>query len=89
MFHEVVCHHFTSLQKVRIIKSISRSFVFGGVCLSKIDLESEVYKRVEKNLTLENFTINKQVALQAIETVNEGKSLTPKMIKEVVKLGKV
>ena len=57
--------------------------------MSKIDLESEVYKRVEKNLTLENFTINKQVALQAIETVNEGKSLTPKMIKEVVKLGKI
>lgn len=63
--------------------------IFGGVNLSKIDLESEVYKRVEKNLTLENFTINKEVALQAIETVNEGKSLTPKMIKEVVKLGKV
>lgn len=55
----------------------------------KINLDSEMYKRVEKNLTLENFTINKQVALRAIETVNSKKPLTTSMIKEVMKIGKV
>ena len=55
----------------------------------KINVESEMYKRVEKNLTLENFTINKQVALRAIETVNNKTPLTPAMIKEVMKFGKI
>lgn len=54
-----------------------------------INLESEMYKHVEKNLTLENFTINKQVALRAIETVNNKMPLTAAMIKEVMKLGKI
>ena len=54
-----------------------------------INLESEMYKRVEKNLTLENIKINKQVALRAIETVNSKTPLTAAMIKEVMKLGKV
>ena len=61
----------------------------GGVRLAKITLESDMYKRVEKNLTLENFSINKQVAIRAIETVNSGKPLTASMIKDVIKLGKV
>ncbi|MEK4701282.1 hypothetical protein MKX47_17215 [Solibacillus sp. FSL R7-0668] len=54
-----------------------------------INLESEMYKRVEKNLTLKNIKINKQVALRAIETVNSKTPLTVAMIKEVMKLGKV
>ena len=54
-----------------------------------INLESEMYKRVEKNLTLENFNINKQVTLRAIETVNNKTPLTAAMIKEVMKLGKI
>lgn len=54
----------------------------------KIHLESEMYKRVEKNLTLENIPINKEVALHAIETVNNKTPLTTEMIKEVMKLGK-
>lgn len=54
----------------------------------KIHLESEMYKRVEKNLTLENIPINKEVALRAIETVNNKTPLTTKMIKEVMQLGK-
>lgn len=54
-----------------------------------INLDSDMYKRVEKNLTLENFSINKQVALRAIETVNSKKPLTTSMIKEVMKLGKI
>lgn len=57
--------------------------------MSKIHLECDAYKRVEKNLTLENFPINKEVALQAIEIVNKGKSLTAEMIKEVVNSEKV
>lgn len=60
-----------------------------GVIFLKINLSSEMYKRVEKNLTLENFSINKQVALRAIETVNSGKPLTTSIIKEVMKLGKI
>lgn len=55
----------------------------------KIHLESKLYKRVEKNLTLANIKINKQVALCAIETVNSKTPLTTAMIKEVMKLGKV
>ena len=58
------------------------------MCMN-IKLESEMYKRVEKNLTLENIKINKQVALRAIETVNSKTPLTAAMIKEVMKLGKV
>ena len=54
-----------------------------------INLDSDMYKRVEKNLTLENFSINKQVALRAIETVNSKKPLTASMIKKVMKLGKI
>lgn len=48
-----------------------------------------MYKRVEKNLTLENIKINKQVALRAIETVNNKTPLTTEMIKEVIELAKV
>lgn len=55
----------------------------------KIHLESEMYKRVEKNLTLENIPINKEVALRAIETVNNKTPLTAEMIKEMMKLAKV
>lgn len=58
------------------------------MCMN-ISLDSEMYKRVEKNLTLENFKINKQVALRAIETVNNKTILTPAMIKEVMRLGKI
>lgn len=48
-----------------------------------------MYKRVEKNLKLENFTINEKVALRAIDAVNSGKNITPAMIKEVIKLGQI
>lgn len=58
------------------------------MCMN-INLDSEMYKRVEKNLTLENFNINKQVTLRAIETVNNKTPLTAAMIKEVMKLGKI
>lgn len=55
----------------------------------KITLDSDMYKRVEKNLTLESISINKQVALRAIDIVNSKKPLTAAMIKEVMKFGKV
>lgn len=55
----------------------------------KIYLESELYKRVERNLAFANIKINKQVALCAIETVNSKTSLTTELIKEVMKLGKL
>lgn len=61
----------------------------GGAGLSKISFNSAAYKRVEKNLTLENISIDKKIALQAIEAVNNGKKLTPTMIKEVIKVGKI
>ncbi|WP_156149410.1 hypothetical protein [Domibacillus enclensis] len=55
--------------------------------MDKISLNSDMYKRVEKNLKLENFTINEKVELRAIDAVNSGKNITPAMIKEVIKLG--
>lgn len=63
--------------------------LLGGTCMKKFHLESQEYKRVEKNLTLENFQIDKRLALKAIEIVNNGKELSPKMIKEVIQLGKI
>lgn len=62
----------------------------GGVkTVNKITIDSQAYKRAAKNLTLENFTIDEQLALSAIDVVNEGKTLTPAMIKEVVGIGKI
>lgn len=62
----------------------------GGVkTVNKITIDSQVYKRVAKNLTLENFIIDEKLALQAIDVVNKGKTLTPAMIKEVVGIGKI
>ena len=52
-------------------------------------IDSLEFKRVEKNLALENLHVNEELALKAIETVNAGKKLTPNMIKEVLELGKV
>lgn len=42
-------------------------------------------KRVEKNLSLENISIDKKIAQRAIEVVNSGEKLTPELIKEVIK----
>lgn len=57
--------------------------------MSKVSFNSAAYKRVEKNLTLENISIDKKIAQRAIEAVNSGKKLTPTMIKEVIKIGKI
>ena len=57
--------------------------------MKKIVIDSLEFKRVEKNLALENLYVNEELALKAIETVNAGKKLTPNMIKEVLELGKV
>lgn len=57
--------------------------------MKKIVIDSLEFKRVEKNLALENLHVNEELALKAIETVNAGKKLTPNMIKEVLELGKV
>ena len=57
--------------------------------MKKIVIDSLEFKRVEKNLALENLHVKEELALKAIETVNAGKKLTPTMIKEVLELGKV
>ena len=57
--------------------------------MTKITIDSPEFKRVEKNLSLENIQVNKQIALQAIEVVNSKKKLTPKMIKEALNNGKI
>lgn len=62
----------------------------GGVCLMmKITTESKAFIQASQNLELENFKVSEYIARKAIETVNEGKTITPSMIKEVVKSGKV
>lgn len=57
--------------------------------MTKITIDSPEFKRVEKNLSLENINVNKQIALKAIEVVNSKKKLTPKMIKEALNIGKI
>ena len=57
--------------------------------MTKITIDSPEFKRVEKNLSLENIQVNKQIALQAIEVVNSKKKLTPKMIREALNIGKI
>ena len=52
-------------------------------------INSLEFKRVEKNLALENLYVDEELALKAIETVNAGKKLTPTMIKEALRHGKV
>ena len=60
-----------------------------GVHLSKLSLESKEYRLVEKSLSLENFNINKQIALRAIEAVNSNQRLTSNLIKAVIRDGKI
>ncbi|WP_332649827.1 Zn-dependent hydrolase [Lysinibacillus sp. 54212] len=57
--------------------------------MTKITIDSPEFKRVEKNLLLENFQVNKQLALKAIDVVNSKKILTPTMIKEALNLEKI
>lgn len=57
--------------------------------LTKITMDSQVFQRVAKNLTLEDFTIDEAIAQKAIDLVNSGEALTPEMIKEVVNLEKI
>jgi len=60
-----------------------------GEKVKKIMINSLEFKRVEKNLALENLYVNEELALKAIETVNAGKKVTPTMIKEALQHGKV
>nr|WP_106780859.1 Zn-dependent hydrolase [Lysinibacillus timonensis] len=57
--------------------------------MKKITENSIEYKRVEKNLTLENFTIDPIIAKKAIEVVNSGQPITPKLIRDVLNNGKI
>lgn len=60
-----------------------------GIKLKKITEDSIEYKRVEKNLTLENFSIDPVIAKKAIEVVNSGQPITPKLIRDVLNNGKI
>ena len=65
-------------------------FVNGGAqAVTMITTKSKAFLQASQNLALENIKVNEQVAQLAIKTVNEGKTITPSMIKEVVKIGKV
>lgn len=55
--------------------------------MSRLSLESKEYRLVEKNLILEDFKINKYIALRAIEAVNTNQRLTPNLIKAVIRDG--
>ncbi|MFY3790240.1 hypothetical protein ACOQFO_00735 [Ureibacillus sp. MALMAid1270] len=57
--------------------------------MKKITVDSIEYKRVEKNLTLENFQVDLIIAKKAIEVVNSGQPITPKLIRDVLNNGKV
>jgi hypothetical protein len=62
----------------------------GGVkTVKEITIDSQVFKRAAVNLLLEDMIIDEQIAAHAIAVVNEGKTLTPAMIKEVVGIGKI
>jgi len=57
--------------------------------LTRLSLDSKEYRLVEKSLSLEEFKINKQIALRAIEAVNTNQRLTSNLIKAVIRDGKV
>lgn len=57
--------------------------------MSRLSLESKEYRLVEKSLILEDFKINKYIALRAIEAVNTNQRLTPNLIKAVIRDGKI
>ena len=57
--------------------------------MTRLSLDSKEYRLVEKNLSLEEFKINKQIALRAIEAVNTNQRLTSNLIKAVIRDGKV
>ncbi|MFC4355628.1 hypothetical protein MKY84_01350 [Chryseomicrobium sp. FSL W7-1435] len=57
--------------------------------MTRLSLDSKEYRLVEKSLSLEEFKINKQIALRAIEAVNTNQRLTSNLIKAVIRDGKV
>ena len=61
----------------------------GAQAVTMITTKSNAFLQASHNLELENIKVNEQIAQLAIKTVNEGRTITPSMIKEVVKIGKV
>ncbi|MBM7706379.1 hypothetical protein JOD03_001282 [Chryseomicrobium aureum] len=57
--------------------------------MTRLSLDSKEYRLVEKSLSLEEFKINKKIALRAIEAVNTNQRLTSNLIKAVIRDGKV
>lgn len=57
--------------------------------MTKLTLDSPAFQRVSKNLSLENFQVEKSLALQVLDVINSKKQLTPTMIREAVSGRKV
>ncbi|WP_186725953.1 hypothetical protein [Rummeliibacillus sp. SL167] len=52
--------------------------------MNKITMQSKSYQHVKKNLMLENFSINSELAQRAIDLVNSNKKITLSVIKEAL-----
>lgn len=57
--------------------------------MKKITVDSKEFKRVLKNLNLENITLHPSLQKKALDLVNSGVTITPKIIKDALNRGEV
>jgi len=57
--------------------------------MKELNMESKEFKRILQNLHLENLTLHPTLQKKVIELVNSGVTITPTVIKDALKHGKV
>jgi len=61
----------------------------GLIYMKEIQIESREFKRILQNLQLENLTLHPRLQKKVVELVNSGVNITPSIIKDTLKYGKV
>lgn len=57
--------------------------------MNELHVNSKEFRRVLKNLNLENITLHPRLQKKVLELVNSGVQITPNIIKDALKRGKV
>lgn len=57
--------------------------------MKKLTVDSKKFKRVLKNLNLENITLHPRLQKKVLDLVNSGATITPNIIKDALNRGKV
>ena len=60
-----------------------------GVRMEELNLESKEFKRVMHNLRLENMTLPVKEQEKVLELINENITITPTLIKDLLKYGEI